>query len=875
MWTKIAKIILRNRFSIIGLLLAITGVMAYFATFVGLDYNFAKLLPENDPTYLDHAQFKEVFGKDGNIIVIGMDDELLFKDTAHYNNWYRMGQTLRTVKGIDSVFSVAHLYNIVKNTSDKRFELEKLTKRLPRSNAELDSIRQVVHALPFYRDVVYVEESNTYAMMVFVNPELFDSPERGTLVEDVQKKAEKFGFVFSDLKFSGLPFIRSTTMTKVRAELRLFVILAMLVTGLLLFLFFRSFKVVMISMVVVAIGVVISFGLIGMLGYKITILMGLIPPLIIVIGIPNCVYLINKYQQEYRSHGNQGRALTRVISKIGNATFMTNATTAMGFATFIFTHSSVMQQFGVVASINILAVFFLAIIIVPILYSFLSTPKEKHTKHLDRKWLDKAVDYLVLWSTEYRRSVYIITIIVLVVGGIGVSLMKVSGNIADDLPKGGEVRTDLAYFEERFDGVLPFEVVVDCGSPEMMFNPGVLGRIERVQNYLQEQEEVSKSVSIVDAIKFLRQAYYKGKEERYALDLSSRGIASLKKISDYLKNSGLGEGIDNGFVSSDSSITRISAQVADVGTRHMDSLLARVTPVIDTLLNPNEEAFQKAITDFRSRGAEDRKVFLVNFLEQYTTLEPRLLDQISREDSTLALSIQMGDVELIDAVSDARFESWFAATLKAQHLGINLTGTSIVFTKGTNYLVKNLFISLLIAICVIAVLMALLFRSIRMVFVSLLPNLIPLIVTASIMGYFGVPIKPSTILVFSVAFGISVDDTIHFLAKYRQELKHQRWDIRGSVIKSIRETGVSMIYTSIVLFFGFSIFIASNFGGTQALGILISVTLLVAMLANLVLLPSLLLSLEKRITTKAFREPLLELFDEEEDIELEELEVEK
>ena len=129
------------------------------------------------------------------------------------------------------------------------------------------------------------------------------------------------------------------------------------------------------------------------------------------------------------------------------------------------------------------------------------------------------------------------------------------------------------------------------------------------------------------------------------------------------------------------------------------------------------------------------------------------------------------------------------------------------------------------------------------------------------------PIKPSTILVFSIAFGISVDDTIHFLAKYRQELKANNWKIKRSVYAALRETGVSMFYTSIVLFFGFSVFMISSFGGTVALGGLVSATLLFAMLSNLLLLPSMLLSLEKEIANKeVLKEPAIDIIPEEDEV---------
>ncbi len=1008
MWAAISRIILRYRVIIIALLLALTALMVHFSQSVGLDYNFAKLLPDNDQANIDHVSFRKDFGQDGSVIVIGTKDSLMFKDTAHFNNWWRMSDDLSRIKVysendkgvkiplpvIDSVFSTAHLYDIVKNKEKKSFEFKPLLERLPDSNEELDSIHHEIKRLKFYENIVYLKELDIHVMMIFVNPTIFDSDARGSMVNDLVAMAESYSPIFGDLYYSGLPFIRATNMEKVRAELKLFVGLAMLVTSLLLWLFFRSLKVVIVSLTVVGFGVIFSFGIIGAFGYKMSVLMGLIPPLIIVIGIPNCIYLINKYQQEFRSHGNKAKALSRVIQKIGNATFMTNATTAMGFATFIFTHSEIMQKFGVIASICILTVFFLAIIIVPIMYSFLKPPSTKHVKHLDRRWLFSVVDRLVLWATRHRPKVYLITLTVLIVGGIGISKMRISGNVVDDLPKGDAVRTDLEFFERSFNGVMPFELVIEAKNTRRLFSPKVLTKVESVQNHLKKEPQLSRSVSVVDAIKFLNQSYFKGRAEKYELP----NIRLLSRLKTHIDNSEMATNLNNGFISADSTKLRVSMQVADIGTREMDTLLNRARKDIDSILNPNKLFYNAAITKIGTIKGKAKDNFLLEFYKRFpeaksdieieliaavkNTKRGRILTEdiikpevkdlqktklakamaqgitvdssrmvrcenndhvnyifdsigklslsktayhkiadsvlngeikdrefvlqninvlqglrksnfiddflISHPESRELLQARLGEISLemennffenkdymLSFHSQSDFISIFRKAVEKNILDFSITGTSIVFTKGTSYLVNNLFISLVIAIIIIAILMAVLFRSIRMVFVSLLPNLIPLIVTAAIMGFFNVPIKPSTILVFSIAFGISVDDTIHFLAKYRQELKNQSWDIRGSVINAIRETGVSMIYTSIVLFFGFGIFCTSNFGGTQALGILVSVTLLVAMLANLVLLPSLLLSLEKRITTKAFKEPLLELLDEEEDIELERLSLEK
>ena len=785
--------------------------MGYMGSDVGIRYKFGGILPDTDSTLIRYKNFTSEFSEDGSILVIGVQDDKLY-ELEHFNAWKVLGDSLKAIRvpmavkgkdgkkemqlvqAVDSVFSLANLYTINRNDSLKKFDFVKLTGRKFNSQQELDSALTVIRSLPFYQDLLYNKESGASLMMVFTYAPLFNSKYRDQAIVEIERLLTKFDEQHMKPYVSGLPFIRSVVAGKIKKELGLFVGLAVLVTSLLLFLFFRSLRVVGFSMLVVITGVIWSMGVIGICNYQLSVLMGLIPPLMIVIGIPNCIFLLNKYHQEYKNHGNKIKALSRVIQKIGNATFMTNCTTAMGFATFIFTDSPLLTEFGVVASINILVVFFLSILLIPIIFSFLEEPQTRHTKHLSRKWLDKIGDWLV-WMVEKKRPlIYVTSICMVVIGFVGISKIQVTGNIVDDLPQNHPILKNLNFFETHFHGVMPLEIVVDTKKSGGATKRKNLKKIEKVQKLLREYPEISKSLSVVDALKFSKQAFYNGLESKYTLINSSE----QRYIAPYLKNTGSIEGGGNGmlkaFIDSTSQKVRISAQMADIGTLKMDELLADIRPKVDSILNPND-------------------------------------------------------------------------------FNVEYTGTSVVFVKGTQYLVKNLFVSLGIAIIVIASLMALLFSSWRMVIISFVPNLIPLIFTAAIMGYMGISIKPSTILVFSIAFGISVDDTIHYLAKYRQELRVNYWNIGLSVKNAVRETGTSMIYTSIILFFGFGVFTASEFGGTQALGVLVSMTLLAAMSTNLLLLPSLLMSLERYITTLAFKEPLMEIIDEEEDIDLSELQV--
>ena len=792
MWKLIASSILRYRILWLSLVVVITAFMGYHARDLEPSYEFASLLPDDNETHINYKQFKKVFGQDGNVMVMGIQDQTL-NELDDFTAWCEMSERLEKIDGVMSVLSLTKALNMVRNDSLKRFDMTPVVSTMPKNQQALDSLMGKLKSYPIYEGVLYNQEQHTSLIALTLDRSYLNKKTRTDLIDAIVKESSVFeNGTGVKIHYSGLPYIRTVNSQKVKKEISLFIFLAMGVTAFIMFLFFRSVTATIFSMLVVGVGVIWSMGSMVLMGYKITILTALIPPLIIVIGIPNCIFLLNKYHYEFRNHGNKIKALKRVIEKVGNATLMTNATTASGFATFALTETSILVEFGIIASMNILMVFILSLLIIPSIYSFLNPPKSKHLRHLKRSWMKNVIEWMATTVRYNRKGVYITTAILVLIALYGVSKIKTTGNMLDDIPREDPIYVDLLFFEKNFEGVMPFEITVDTKKKNGVTRLSVLKKIAKLEKLLALHPELSKPVSVSDFVKFSKQSYYNGNPKYYELPTSQE----RSWIMSYLSNTNDNSALMTSFVDSTGQIARISARMADIGTKEMKRLKAELRPEIDKIFNP----------------------------EKYD---------------------------------------------------VDITGSSVLFLEGTNYLIKNLFTSLMLAVVLIALFMAFMFSSWRMVLVSLIPNLIPLLFTGALMGYFGISIKPSTILVFSIAFGISVDDTIHFLAKYRQELKARRWHLGPAVFAALRETGVSMIYTSIVLFFGFSIFIASEFGGTVALGLLVSVTLMIAMTSNLILLPCLLLSLEKLITTRAFKEPMISILDEEEDIELDALEVKR
>jgi len=786
-WGWVARFILRNRTGILIVIAVITVLLALQWKNMRFTYTEANLLPDDHPINLEYDQFLSHFGEEGNLIVMGVKDSTIFTPEK-FKAWNQLSKDIAKFKEVELTLSVGNLQKLEKKTDTTGFELVPFIKDSVFTDANLAAYKdELFNKLPFYDGLIYSPDKQSIRSAIYLKKEIVNTSERRDfVVDDLIPLIKKFEAETGvKVHTSGMPYIRTLNSQSIIDEIGLFIAAALLVTSLIFFFFFRSWRATFISMCTVIIGVMWAFGFLGLMHYEITVLTALIPPLIIVIGIPNCIFLINKYQQEIKLHGNQAKSLQRVITKVGNATLMTNLTTASGFATFILVKSELLSEFGIVASINIVAIFLLSLFIIPIIYSYMPVPKDKHLKHLNKTWINKFVNWIERMVKERRITIYIVAVALLCVSIIGIFNIKISGSLIEDMPKNTGFFEDIRFFEKEYEGIMPLEIMVDTKKQKGVMSLATLKRIDELQDHIKEIPEFAKPLSVVELVKYSKQAYYNGNPDYYQLPNSQE----KNFILSYAKSSNTNTNLLSSYVDSTGQFARITTFMKDTKPDRFSRI---------------EEDLHKEIT----------KVF------------------------------------------------------PPERYNVSVTGKALVFQKGTHYLVNNLILSLSLAIFLIALFMAWMFRSFKMILISLIPNLLPLIITAGVMGFVGVPIKPSTILVFSIAFGISVDDTIHFLAKYRQELIANNWKIKKSVYAALRESTVSMFYTSIVLFFGFSVFTISSFGGTVALGALVSITLLFAMLANLLLLPTLLLSLERSIANKeTMKKPSIEILtDDEEDV---------
>ena len=783
-WELFARVVLRNRILMLSIIVAITVLLALQWKNIHFTQTEANMLPDDNIVNIEYKAFLNKFGEEGNLVVIGVKDSTFFSPKV-FASWEKLMNSLKQEKAIDLVISINDLKKLQKNESLEKFELVPFVNQNKTSDpVYLEKIKkELFNDLPFYEGLLFNKKSGTIRSAIYLDKKIVNTPARKDfilkkLVPAVETFEEETKI---DLRVSGMPYIRTLNAQTIIGEISIFIGASLLVTSLLFFFFFRSFRATLISIIIVIIGVMWSFGFLGLLKYEITVLTALVPSLIIVIGIPNCIFLTNKYHQEYKVHRNKVKALQRVTTKVGMATLMTNLTTAIGFATFVASNNELLLEFGLVTSINIMALFFLCIIVIPIFHSYIPAPKDRHIEHLDRGYVKSFMDW-ILRNVKYNRfSIYVVAVSLLVISIIGIYKMRISGSIIEDMPKKEAFFQDIIFFEKEFDGVMPLEIMIDTKRKKGVMKLSTLKRMEELEQAIDEIPELSKPISVVNLVKYSKQAYYNGNPDFFELPTSQE----QSFILGYAKNA-----------TKDSKDNLMKSYVDSTGQ------FARITTF---MRDENGDAIPKIEAEIRK---EANKIFPKN---QYN---------------------------------------------------VSITGKALVFQKGTGYLLDNLLSSLIFAFFLTALLIGFMFRSFKMILVSIIPNLLPLLLTAGIMGFFNIPLKPSTILVFGIAFGLSVDDTVRFLAQYREELKKNNWKIRKSVYATFTDAGLSMFYTSIVLFFGFSVFMLSSFGGTIALGGLISLTLLFGMLSNLMLLPALVLTLNKTLANEQeFIEPKIDIIE--------------
>ncbi len=783
MWLRIADFILKYRLPLLIAVASISiGLFIYAVPRITFSQEFISVVPEDDEDYQAYQQFRKTFGEDGGSIIAVLEGDGARKYEA-LNDLQDYVDYFKSQEGIANAFAPTTVPMMSVDGNAGRFEVRPATNKPLKNQKQADRLIRKLKKEPFYQGLLFGNEKEDIVVVVTLTKEVLATLEKHPLIAEVLQKmealGEKHGF---EPHFAGVPYVRTFMFTRLPLELSIFMGVALLFTGITLFLFYRQWAAVVVPVVLLMMSAISTLGYLAITGGVLQILNALLPPLIIILGVPPCIYMLSEYQQEFRVTGDKREALRQMVRKLGLVTFMIMGNTALSFFFLAFTEINLLQQMGLVAFASIMTTYVFTLVVITAVFSYLPAPSTKKLKHLDSKYLNRFLDSLYFLVMKRRKYVWIGTAVVVVAMAIGAALyLRPEFYILDDIPQSDKIYKDLQYVEDKFDGAMPFEIVIDTkrkGGATKLRN---LRQVNKLQRKIEQYPEISRTVSLVDVLKWGRQALMMGDRSAYQLPIreeydfiqvyAAESKDYTTKAKGAKQNAAEGGMMGAQLTDSTKQKLRITGFVRDIGASKMPELISRV---------------------------------------------------------------------------EADMDSIFSKVKNPKHrMTGEVTGTSKIFLKTNKYLLDNLRITLIATLIIVCFQMFYLFKSWRIMLIAVAANLVPLLFTAGFMGFTGIPLKPSTMLIFQLSFSIAVDDCIHYLSMYRHERKTGA-SVQNAAGRTIRHTGLSIIYTSVVLFMGFMVFVPSAFGTTKYLGLLTAVTLMIAMFINLILVPALLMSFDTK-----------------------------
>lgn len=561
---------------------------------------------------------------------------------------------------------------------------------------------------------------------------------------------------YEDYILSGKVQMQHDFTKKLESELSMLLMLASIFIIVVLALFFRSIKGVMIPVITLLVCIIWTMGFLALTGKAIDVLVVIIPPILLIVSLSDVIHFVHKYDDFVKRKFSKDAALKSTIIFIGKATCLTSITTAIGFLSLYAIPITPIGDFGLYTAIGVAFAFIVTFLLLPSILYFIPKPVER-SRPVKTQW-KRVFDRLFLSVFKNRvRLVWGISLTCLVLI-FGVSYLDMNTSILVGFQKGEPELEEVAYFDNNFGGYKPFEIGIELNNDDL-FDSNTLLRLEEIENYAKNEYDVEHLESPLSLIKSLNAGLYGASNKYYKLPKET-DLRRLKKLYYSPK-------------------LREAREVFEKGSGGLIRMLGRCKDI----------------------GSSKTRVLnreLESFLEEKSS-----------------------DV------------------LKAQ-----LTGTSYLIDKTDSYISQSLVKGLAIAVISVSLFLFAFLRSWRVVLYSLVPNLLPILILFGLMGYFQIDLNISTAIIFTVAFGIAVDDSIHLLARYyieKERFNSSIWALKNS----IASTGKSILVTSIIFCTGFALFLSSGLSSPFYLGFFIVITSVVALILDLILLPVIILGIER------------------------------
>jgi predicted RND superfamily exporter protein len=736
---------------ILYIYLILIGLSLYFASTLKVHYLFENFFPKNDPVYINYVQFRQAFDIDDRVISVALEANSGIFNSDFISQSTEVEKSIAKVQGVEKTTSLSSLRIPVK-TPLGWISTPVLSKNP--DNLRSDSLRLLSNKSVAGQFIS--TDGKFFAVQVYLKDSLSDKENR-ILVERIEAIIEEKGL---DFKMAGFINTQVNYIRMLEAEVPFTSLLATLGLSIILFLLYRSPKQALLITAVVFTGLILFFGYLGLIGRPLSVTSTLFTTIMVFVGVSDLIHL-QAYFQKYLVKGfSEAESIYKALSETWVNLFMTSATTAVGFLTFMSSSIPHIQTFGLDAAIGVLIAFVVVITLAPVLL-FYFPPKGKVLQRLqqEKRW-DRFLFSLYKIGKKNHYLILIITAIILLISIFSISNIQINQKLSSNFSDNARIKQDFDFFETYFGGVRAFEATIVPKAGKKILDLEVLQGIEKFEKWLASRESLSSVMSPSFWVKSLNLSISAARDDSFKLPADEESL-SFVLLNDRTDNK-------RTYVNEEQNIGRFAARMKDIGRLKAEEL--------------NEE----------------------------------VLNWIKDEDNNIPFDL-------------------------------NITGSAVLIDKNNSNITDEMLYNLGLAFIIISILMALLFRSFGMVIISIIPNLLPLIAVGGFMGLTGIPLNAATSLIFTIGFVIAIDDTIHFLTRFRTESKHST-NIELNLKNTMMYTGRAIVQTSLILFVGYGVMMFSSFSEIAYHAILVATTLGLALLGDVFLLPAILrIAFKKKI----------------------------
>ena len=893
------KKILKWPWVIIGIITIVTIFFALQLPNIKINNAVKIFLPDDHPSKVANDQMQDIYGSSD---VIGLAIESKRGDLLTQHNIQEIAELTKVIENIADVKEVTSLTNAdyIAGTAEG-MKVEELVPDSPKSKQDIYNLKEKLLAWDLYENNLYTKGLDATQIQVKLKKELpIESKEK--VYQQIKNKLTDYKNNNFEFYLAGSPAINVLMGNNMESDLRRLVPFVIAVVLIVLYLSFKNAGGVILPMLTVSISTIWALGIMALLEIELTMVSTVIPVLLVAVGSAYGIHIISHYYDDLRKESKHDlteekhrQIVMKTVTKVGKPVLLAGLTTIVGFASLATSNIIPIKEFGIFTAIGVFTALIVAVTLIPsILLVQHGNLEYEEDDEKEDSVINNALMHLYTYFSEARVRVLVLAVIIVIVSLYGMSKVVIDNVMIEMFKEDTQIRKADQFINDKFSGTNILNVMIEGPDKGSLTNPEVLKEMDQLKDYLTDKyDQVGKVTSVSDFIKRMNQVMHYPEQEQ-ALDNQpqSQNIAENETTSNFGQEttSDFGQETTSDFgqqettsdfsqeestsdfdeeTTSDfggqkaaskqqktSNQNQIPAPTTqELSEREVIELLNRAIIKAEKLDLSGEELVTAVSKELNYMGAAYHEIpyntakypakkrsQLKNLISQYLlmysgSLDDLINEQLEPSQGRMIVQLKTGS-NIVTKEIEQDIKNYVNQYFPEEYK-VSMAGYADMALAVNDLIVSSQLMSIIVSLVVVFLIVAFTYRSAIAGLYGIIPLSISLLINFGIMGYTGIKLDIGTAMVASIAIGIGVDYTIHFLSAYYYE-RQQSEDLEQVCRNTLLTAGKAIIFNAASVAAGFAVLLFSNFYPLVNLGLLVMVTMITSSIAAMTILPALL-----------------------------------